>query len=38
VLDGVVDVRLRDVDREPDFVVRQFLDLGAHWAIRANGL
>jgi hypothetical protein len=36
VLDGVVDIRTRDVDREPDLVVRQLLDLGAHRPIRPN--
>jgi len=36
VLDGVVDVRFRDIDREPDLVVRQLLDLGAHPAIQPN--
>ena len=34
VLDGVVDVRARNVDREPDLVVRQLLDLRRHAAIR----
>jgi hypothetical protein len=34
MLDGVVDVRLGDVDRQPDLVVRQLLDLRAHAAIR----
>jgi hypothetical protein len=34
VLDGVMDVRLGDVDRQPDLVVRQLFDLGAHAAIR----
>jgi len=37
VLDGVMDVRSRDVDREADLVVRQLLDLGAHAAIQPNG-
>ena len=36
VLDGVVDVRAGDIDREPDLVLRQLLDLGAHQAIKAN--
>jgi hypothetical protein len=34
VLDGVMDVRLGYVDRQPDLVVRQLFDLGAHAAIR----
>ena len=38
VLDGVMDVRTRDVHREPDLVIRQLLDLRRHQAIRPNGL
>ncbi len=37
VLDGVMDVRPRDIHREPDFVVRQLFDLRRHRAIRPNG-
>ena len=38
VFHGVVDVRARNVDREPDLVVRQLLYLRAHRAIRPKEL
>jgi hypothetical protein len=38
VLDGVMDVRPRDIHRKPDFVVRELFDLRRHRAIRPNGL
>ena len=36
MLHGVVDVLARDVDRHPNHVVRQLLDLGRHRAIRPD--
>ena len=37
VLDGVVHIRTRHVNREPDLVVRQLLHQRRHQAIRPNG-
>jgi hypothetical protein len=36
VLDGVVDVMRRHLDREPDTILRQLLDLRLHLAIQAG--
>ena len=36
VLDGVMHVGARDLHRQADLVVRQFLDLGLHPAIQAE--
>ena len=36
VLDGVVDVVRRHLDRQPDAIVRQLLDLGLHVIIQAG--
>ena len=37
MLHGVVHVLAGNIDRQPDLVVRQLLDLRAHAAIRPNG-
>jgi hypothetical protein len=36
VLDGVVDVVRRDLNRQPDAILRQLLDLGLHPTIQAG--